>query len=416
MKACICIAVREGFEFAAATTIMSIMDNSPIAYKESDIIVIHSISDQKMLNLLHDICGKIIFISAKKGVGHPCVDKILGIQFYTLDYYKLPCMELVKKYDKVFYIENGSLVLKEICEIYKYECDIAYLPHSTINPPMAEDLFYFNKREKRANIPHCFGVCILFSKSILNKTNLAMNILNEANNKAKILKRNDLEDSMITYIAYSCELQVLKLESKYFSIFQIYNEEDTKIVFFTKEDITPWNNDLVYAIFPEFGIYYNKWQRSGGTGPIIDYNGKNLFNPAERFNFFCWHAMFDEVINDIFIDNHNVIIDYEIQEGTKLRLNIRDVKDNFYIEIMRHYYKKSYTIYFILADLGGLVHYLLPKISAYYQKSLSIKCEVYIFQHNSIAIKITDQPNINKSFIYFMITRFICIIKKLYNI
>lgn len=269
-KNCIFFAISADYVFTAANVIMGLKKHSAELLQTCDVLIYHdgiSERDKMLLSNLHNsiIYKNIIFPNSYREIVEAANRKKWGI--YVLP--KLFGFELVKKYEKVLFLDTDIVIAGDILEIFNIKEEIAWRNVIAWNP----NLIFASVINAGEHISGCSGGVIYFT-SKLNQYNITDADIVDAYEKTIALKNGGLDERIISYIVYKKKMVLKELDVIFNqpaghilpgcdSIYKIIHFLDSR-----KKSTKPWKNLAAYLYFKDWTINYKEWINMGGEGPI----------------------------------------------------------------------------------------------------------------------------------------------------
>ena len=328
MDKAIVFSINNDYCFALANVLMSLEDNSEYIYNTSDFFVYHDGISYENQQLLKKLCKNIYFINFTQ-------DSKLPLEIYNhphmnrwgkFIYQKLNCFELLFKYEHVLWLDADILVNGNISDIFNCNADMAWR-----NVVAWKHKDIYNEKTDIEDFPCCHAGVVYFNNSIANKVSNA-DILT-AYNTVKDGRSGGIDERILTYIAFTKKFNVKSLPVEYNSWLTYRNIDQSKIIHFVDNiEPKPWKNSTVYAAFPEWGYYYKKWIKMGGTGPLTIQN--NFYSRGYTFGFLRNTSTFIQIIKNLdIIKNIYIYTDFNFSKNF-CQFYIYNIPQDIHYEIL----------------------------------------------------------------------------------
>lgn len=280
-KNCIFFAISANYAFTAANVIMSLQKHSYELLKSCDIIIYHDglpPRDKALLWRLHNniIFEEIMFPDDYQEIIDEAIKRRWGI--YILP--KLFGFKLVKRYEKVLFLDTDIIVTADISEIFNIEQEIAWRKIEAWNAKENFSCLINNDY-----ISACSGGVVYFTDKI-NKYNIEDEDILDAYECTKNLKRGGIEERIITLLVYKKKIILKELDITFnYPIGKILpNQNYYKIIHFLDSrdrSTKPWKNLAAYLYFKDWAENYEEWIVMGGEG-LVNFTQEDYY---ELFGF-----------------------------------------------------------------------------------------------------------------------------------
>lgn len=242
--------------------------------------MVYSPRDKTLLRRLHNniIFEEILLPDDYQEIIDESIKRRWGI--YILP--KLFGFKLVKRYEKVLFLDTDIIVTADISEIFSIEEGIAWRQVIKWNP-----ILNFASFIKEGDyISGCSGGVVFFSNK-LNKYNVNEDDILKAFENTKDIKCGGVEEKILSYIAYKRNITVKELDIVFNkpvgSIEAGHNDKYRIIHFMDSRSMStkPWNNLAAFLYFKDWAENYEEWIVMGGDG-LVNFTQEDYY---ELFGF-----------------------------------------------------------------------------------------------------------------------------------
>lgn len=301
-KKCIFFVISNNYVFAFANVLISLKKYSNNLLDHCDIILYHDGISLENRNLLRKLCNNIRF---EEIYFHSKFDNILDfVKSKKWNIYivvKFFGFDLVKRYEKVLFLDADVLIKQDISSIFEIKEEMAWRKVIGWNTVERLSSVLENKNDY---ISVGNGGVIYFTNKI-NKYNINDDDIVLAFEKLKNLKISGIDEIILAYIAYKKRIKLKELDISFncsaafytpdenenlrinnflksrnaFTEFENINKNVKIIHFLNSRGITtkPWENLASYLYFREWAENYEEWISMGGSG-LVSFTEEDYYN------------------------------------------------------------------------------------------------------------------------------------------
>ena len=352
MDYAVLMAVTDDYACCAASTIMSIRDNSPAVFEESDFIIYQTDMCEANIQVLTEICqGRAQFPQALTAEGSPwlvplrkapnCTQLLATNQAgseFGLE--SLHAFALLGSYQKVLWLESDTYICKPLERLFALECDVAGLFGYKCPPGGRPGPFTHLLRNPGDN-PDQFlqGAVILFASSPHSRAITLSQLQARAAEYATtpLIMMGGVIEHLIPYIAYYHKLRTALIPGDCNvtlgqNTLQEFNA--AAVQHFGGGGCKPWRDGHVSLLYPQFMANIQKFRALGGVSvPEIDRSAPNFFNA--EYTFALLHNL--EILKDQLagwsvISDPQLRFDFFATSGNP-RFYFKEQREDLYLEL-----------------------------------------------------------------------------------
>lgn len=275
-KNAIMLSFSDNYSFAAANVLMSIRDNSPKLFDECEFIIYQDDLSEQNRNVLLKIRPGIRFMGMERHLPEYVYKNAKRWGSYITQ--KLHAFLLLNEYHRILWLDCDVYVNKNLDYLFEIDCDIAYQNEAISDPDHLADLVHKRFGSLVSDyrcMPFIINEGVVVFNDSINRFNITgddiCRLAEEFGTVHSIF--GGIDGSLILLIAYHYKMNCVELPEEYNMM--PYNPDIYRSTIQHFHAAKPWQDEIIYMMFPKWGENHDKFVKLGGTNyPELHMNPK----------------------------------------------------------------------------------------------------------------------------------------------